>query len=540
MTKIAIVITWFGENIQGGAEAQAYQIAKRLAARDIDVEVWTTCSKSFHDDWDQNYHPFGLQKENGIQVRRFSVDKRNANAFGSCVEKLLSFKSEELCPESAPISIKNEIIYWKNNISSQELIHYAIKNQKDFDALLVMPYLFPFAIHLALLLREKVWLQPCLHEEPYAYLRMVHHAFAACGKILINSDGEAKLLQNIFGDQVFAKSEVIYEGIEVKRDDLNTTNDALKISTKQLLQENYILYLGKKSHEKRVPFLIQCFENYLSKNRESNLKLYLAGAGSASFQSHHILDLGILDDLHKMHFLQQAKAVAIPSQNESFSRVLYEAWTMGSLPLVDDACLATKEAVLEARKDHPQSAGIISTNQSEWEKAIAYVDTNNKEALSKKAEEGTQFAMRVANWDSVIDRYQHLLKNIKKTSPTFEYQSLEELIIRLNPNESSWDDLQPHSKVLEEGYDYIIYTDSLNVAVFKKIESYFNGFKKTPKWIVLSPDLRPFLQVESKGTVQEIPINFKTAAMLIADKVIPCDNLPFVPKDRALNLDDHS
>ena len=45
--RLALVIPWFGRELKGGAEQQAWQIATRLAAKGADVTVLTTCSQQF-------------------------------------------------------------------------------------------------------------------------------------------------------------------------------------------------------------------------------------------------------------------------------------------------------------------------------------------------------------------------------------------------------------------------------------------------------------------------------------------------------------
>ena len=92
MKPLAIVTPWFGRNLKGGAEQQSWQVATRLAQRGHTVEVLTTCSNSFHDDWAVNHLPVGLSQEQGVKIRRFqapeSISKlfparRNADDFGN-------------------------------------------------------------------------------------------------------------------------------------------------------------------------------------------------------------------------------------------------------------------------------------------------------------------------------------------------------------------------------------------------------------------------------------------------------------------------
>ena len=70
MIRTAFVIPWFGPDLVGGAEQHVFQVATRLARRGHEVEVLTTCCRSFRDDWSQNHLPEGVFTESGVTVRR--------------------------------------------------------------------------------------------------------------------------------------------------------------------------------------------------------------------------------------------------------------------------------------------------------------------------------------------------------------------------------------------------------------------------------------------------------------------------------------
>ena len=90
MKPIAIVTPWFGEDLKGGAEQQAWQIATHLCAKGINVEVLTSCCRSFFDDWSTNHRKPGTETRNGITIRRFSVKPRNKRAFNRVNQQMLA------------------------------------------------------------------------------------------------------------------------------------------------------------------------------------------------------------------------------------------------------------------------------------------------------------------------------------------------------------------------------------------------------------------------------------------------------------------
>ena len=67
--KIAIVTPWFGKDLKGGAEQLSWQLSERLSNHDnIQLEVITTCSKSFLEDWFYNFYKEGISSENNIKI----------------------------------------------------------------------------------------------------------------------------------------------------------------------------------------------------------------------------------------------------------------------------------------------------------------------------------------------------------------------------------------------------------------------------------------------------------------------------------------
>ena len=81
MKPLAIITPWFGSDLKGGAEQQAWQIATRLADRGHKIEVLTTCCRSFQDDWTTNYYKAGVQHERGVTIPAVSRPKTRSPSF---------------------------------------------------------------------------------------------------------------------------------------------------------------------------------------------------------------------------------------------------------------------------------------------------------------------------------------------------------------------------------------------------------------------------------------------------------------------------
>ena len=80
MDKIAFVCQRYGAEVNGGAEAECRAYAEHLAHY-YDVEVITTCALDY-TTW-KNHYPAGVEKINGVTVRRFPVIReRSSQHFG--------------------------------------------------------------------------------------------------------------------------------------------------------------------------------------------------------------------------------------------------------------------------------------------------------------------------------------------------------------------------------------------------------------------------------------------------------------------------
>ena len=416
MAKIGIITTWFGKDVEGGAEKQSYEVAKRLGDSGHDVVVFTTCLKSFHDDWNKDYYrPSDRVESDGIRVIRFATGKRESAPFDHVVEKLLKIPQSALQPGRYAASSLDESIYWRFGINSPDLLRYLRRFKHEYDAFILLPYLFPIVVDAAMILGEKAYLQPCLHDECYAYLRKVEQSMFWAGKLLFNSKGEQELAKRIYGDWVLDKSFIIGEGVEVLENnaDIATLRQPKVFhSSKSEFQKHdrlqYFLYLGKKCPEKNTPLAVEAFKQFRKRKPEyKNFRLILAGPSNIDLggDSEGVEDWGLVDERTKLALLANCRALLIPSMNESFSRVLYEAWFLQSAVVVHQECLATKCAVEEAG-----DAGFICGDVKEWVDCLEQLAQLSAQSIDMIGKAGSTYASKVASWDQVILRYSGLFQ----------------------------------------------------------------------------------------------------------------------------------
>ena len=402
--KLAIVIPWFGRELKGGAELQAWQIASRLAARRHEVEVLTTCCRSHQDDWATNHLPAGVEKQpEGFAIRRFPVVPRDRAAFDAVCSGLMNIDRAQLKRGVSPVSTEASAVFVNELIKSPELLEFLGANSTKFDWFLFLPYLYGPILHGISLVADRAAFQPCLHDEGYAYLPEVADAVHLAAKLLFNSDGEMELGLKLFGPGIWSKSVVVGEGVESV--DGEGTSNVSGESRTATSRGRYVLYLGRKEEGKNTPLLLRAFRRFRATRPNSDLQLVLAGHGDAGINGadRHVTDLGVVEASERDRLLAGCTALFQPSEKESFSRVMMEAWMCSKPVAANAACLATAVAVERS------GGGWIAESEEDWAGLFAQVARTDERELARLGSRGQEYARELADWDAVMERYEAAL-----------------------------------------------------------------------------------------------------------------------------------
>lgn len=406
--KIGIVIPWFGRDLKGGAEQHAWQVAARLAQRGHNIEVLTTCCRSHQDDWATNHLPAGRTVEpEGFAVRRFRVDPRDRERFQQVCNRLLSLPVADLRPGVPPVNDEEGDIFVNELIRSAALNEFLIDQKTNFDAFVLLPYLYGPVVHGVAALGSRAYLQPCLHDEAYAYLPQIAQTFFTAQKLLFISEGEAELAARLFGPDVNQKAVLVGAGVEMPA---SASADRERDFSHA---QRYVLYLGRKDPGKNTDMLVRAFARFRRVRPNSDLRLVLAGHGvvSPNGAAAWIDDAGLVSEAQKHDLLRNCVALAQPSANESFSRVMMEAWRGGKPVAVNRACLATATEVSRA------DGGWLVGSEEEWARWFVDIDHAPIEELTRFGSNGKQHADLLADWDAVIKRYEDALAPVSPPAP---------------------------------------------------------------------------------------------------------------------------
>jgi glycosyltransferase involved in cell wall biosynthesis len=400
---IAIVIPWFGRDQRGGAERHAWELASRLRARGHDVEVITTCCRSHQDDWETNHLPPGFSREpEGFAIRRFPVVARNRPAFDEVNARLMGIPKPALLRGASPLRPDEESVFADELIRSPALLEHLWHNGGDYRAFLFIPYLYFTTLRGLPMVADRSILVPCLHHESYAFLSVVSRAFRSSRAILFNSEGERRLASWLYGPAIAAKGTVAGEGIDF---DPSIQSDG-SVDVGALAP--FVLCLGRQDPGKNTDFLCRMYARFRARNPTSRLRLVLAGPGTVPMpdDATGIVNLGPVSEPAKHELLRSCEALFNPSVNESYSRVIMEAWLCGRPVAVHRDCLATALAVQEGK------TGWAAGDEGEWIRVLERVDHATQGELARLGEAGRLEAAGAASWDLAIRRYEAAIADL--------------------------------------------------------------------------------------------------------------------------------
>lgn len=385
---LAFVCPRYGTEVLGGAETVVREMAERLHARGLPVEILTTCAVDHHT-WENTYAP-GMAYVNGILVHRFPIergDPKRQRALG------------DLIGAGVATSLEEQETWLNEGFRSAGLFHYLMQHHDRYHTVVLTPYMFWTTYACAQIAPHKNVLRPCLHDESFARLDIYKPIFRDARGVIFNSDPEAELARSLF--QLPENAEVVGEGIDTPSD-----VDAQRFRRKYGIDGDFVLYAGRREWGKNVDVLAEHFARYVNRTRRDDLKLVLGGRGEVRIPKdvrHLVVDLGFLSEQDKHDAYAAATVVCQPSLWESFSRLVLEAWGSGSTPvLAYDGCEVTAHHV------RTSEGGLTYSDATSFEVALSLL-LERPELRDRMGGNGHEYVVSRYRWDDVID---HLVGSI--------------------------------------------------------------------------------------------------------------------------------
>ena len=387
--RLLYVAQRYGPEIAGGAELHCRQFATRLAARGHEVEVLTTCARSYVD-WANVYAP-GDEVIDGVLVHRLPVTRAREDAtFGPLNARVV------WGPKPIGLHLQHEWMRVQGPFVA-ELAPWLRDRTQDYDAIIFFTYLY-FTTWVGLRAaagRTITVLHPTAHDEPPLYLPLFDAMFRLPSAFAFSVEEEAALIARRFG--ISPINEVVGIGF-----DLDPRSDVADFRTRFKIEDDYLVYVGRLDPGKGSDELYDYFTAYKQRH-PGPLKLVLVGDPVRPLPPHpDVITTGYVDELTKHSAIEGAIALMQPSYFESFSMILAEGWAHSKPALVQGHC---EVLVGQSRR----SGGALPYKGfAEFEAALDLL-LEDERLASRLGAAGRDYVERNYSWDAVLGRYEDFL-----------------------------------------------------------------------------------------------------------------------------------
>jgi glycosyltransferase involved in cell wall biosynthesis len=326
--RLALVVQRYGEEVAGGAEAHARQVAALLARRH-QVTVLTTNARDYLS-WEPHFAA-GRSEVGGIEVLRFPVERaRSPEAFARAAARAFA-------PGHSP---EDERRYLEEQGPwAPALWEHLRAEGARYDALVAFTYRYVTTYEAARAMGRRTLLVPTAEKDPAVELGLSCELFRAVGAIAYNSPEERALIEAASGNRE-VPGEVV--GVHCR---IPAPPDPKRARDRHRLERPYAIYVGRIDRNKGCPELFDFFTAFLAETAAPH-ELVLVGEPVLALPRHpRVRHLGFLEDGDKLDALAGADLLLLPSPYESLSMVTLEAMALGVPVLVNGRCEVLKGQV---------------------------------------------------------------------------------------------------------------------------------------------------------------------------------------------------
>ncbi len=412
--KLAFVIQRYGTEIIGGSEHLCRLVAERLASRH-QVDVLTTCAREY-TTW-QNEYPEGSDRVRGVTVRRFPTTRtRDLDSFNKFSDRIFNHAH----------SRQDEMEWLKQQGPwAPGLIEYLERHHQHYDVLIFFTYLYAPTVLGLRVAPSKSLLVPTAHDEPAIKLGMYEDVFSSPAGIAWLTDVERRFVTSRFHLRALVE-DVVGCGVDLTEDDpvpredaepeAENSNEPERLAPhiegpanafrrRHRMYGPMALYGGRIDPGKGCEELLEYFQAYVKDGGDATLMLM--GAKLMPLPDDpHVRFAGLLPEQERIHALQAATVVVVPSPYESLSLLALEAMSVGTPILVN----ARAEVLVEHCRQ--SNAGLYYADRWEFTEALKLLlkDAPLRAELGKN---GRAYIDKHYRWDTVLQKYERLFTRVR-------------------------------------------------------------------------------------------------------------------------------
>ena len=391
--KLAVVVQRYGLAIHGGTELHARYIAEHLAQH-ADVEVLTTCAS---DDrtW-ANAYKSGVEKINGVQVRRFRVSKSRRPAASAELAEIVFHRTHSLGDELNWIEAEGPV--------SRSLLRHLRRHGSSYDFCLFFDYRYCHSFRGAHAVPSRAILVPRAERDEAIGARLFRDVFRGARAILYNSPEERSLIQAVT-ENTEVPGVVVGAGADVPQNP-----QPGRFRQKHHLRGDFAIYVGRIDARHGCAELFDLFQQYRSQP-SSKLSLVIVGDGPLPIPRHpHITHVGVLDETGKFDALAAAEVLLLPSRYESLSRTALEAWALARPVLANAQSDVLKGQCVRS------NGGLCYRNGDEFVGMLQAIE-QNRWLSGSLGKSGRQYFRDQYDWRVIERKYHDMLSQLQKAAP---------------------------------------------------------------------------------------------------------------------------
>jgi glycosyltransferase involved in cell wall biosynthesis len=372
--RVGLVVQRYGQEITGGAEALAAQVAQHLRPH-WDITVITTCATD-HLSW-ANVLPPGESMVDGVRVVRFPVRSTRNRFAHNAMSRRLYGRSLDRSEEELWLASQGPL--------APGLFRHLAEEGGRYDGFLVFTYLYVTGAWTVPMLGRRALVVPTAHEEPAFRFDVFADVFERPRALLTLTEEERQLIQARFPRH--APARVVGVGVEPPR------TEPQRFRSKFGIDRPYLMYVGRVEKGKGIYELLRAHARLRAADPES-AELVLVGDSSVNASGQGVRLLGRIGEQDKWDGLAGAEAVVVPSARESLSLLTLEAMAVGT-PVIGNIASAVVGGHLERSQ-----GGVAYRSSADFAEVVRTV-RGRREALARA---GRKYARRY-RWSTVVEAY---------------------------------------------------------------------------------------------------------------------------------------
>lgn len=410
--KIAFIVQRYGTEILGGSEYHCRLIAERLADRH-QVDVLTSCARDYIT-W-QNEYPEGADRVRGVTVRRFATaHTRDLASFNEFSERIFTSSHS-----------RHEEMEWlkRQGPWTPGLVEYLERNHHQYDILIFFTYLYAPTVMGIRVAPSKSLLVPTAHDEPAIRLGLYRDVFAAAAGIVWNTESERRFVSSMFQTRALVE-DVVGCGVDLPEGEATSKEDREQVAptSRETLASHiegsanafrrrhrihgpFALYGGRIDPGKGCEEMLEYFQTYLKEG--GDVTLALMGTKLMPLPDDpHVRFAGMLPDEERLHALEAASVVIVPSPHESLSLLALEAFAVGT-PILANA--RSEVLVDHCRQSH---AGLYYEDRWEFTEGLKTLlqDASLRAAMGQN---GKDYVNSHYRWSTILSKYERMFSRLR-------------------------------------------------------------------------------------------------------------------------------